>query len=154
MCVCVCILQLPSNRLYHASTKKKQCAFYVNFRHRTFIFPVNSGIAFACDVMRQLHEAVNKLGNVCRTEYFGAFTLLLSVDVKAMNIFKRLMLSILRQCRFTFYLSNRFTIDHHHIISRGGFSRYLLQFITPHLQLIMLDAHLFCHFQYILHRKH
>jgi len=68
--------------------------------------------------MRQLHKAVNKLGNVCRTEYFGAFTLLLSLDVKVMNIFKRMMLSVLRQCRITLYLSNRFTIDHHYIRSR------------------------------------
>jgi hypothetical protein len=76
------------------------------------MFPVNSGIAFACDVRRQLHKAINKLGNVCRTEYFGAFTLLLSLDVKVMNTCKRIVLNILRQC------SNRFTIDHQYIISR------------------------------------
>jgi len=90
----------------------------VNFRHGTLIFPVNSGIPFACDVRRQLHKAINKLGNVCRTEYFGAFTLLLSLDIKVMNTCKRIMLNILKQCRITFYLSNRFTIDHKYVISR------------------------------------
>jgi hypothetical protein len=49
----------------------------------------------------------------------GAFTLLLSLDVTFMNILKILLLRILRCCRFTPYLGNRFTADHHgDIISR------------------------------------
>ena len=81
----------------------------------------------------------------------GVFTLLLSLDVKVMNTLKRIMLSILRHCRITLYLSNRFTIDHQDSWA-GRYSQCLLQFSTAHLQLICLTL-ISCQFQFIPHRE-